>query len=87
MEQEKDFEEYVTFSVTTKDGTEVEMAVMDEFEFEKVNYVVGAVIEGDQIREDGMFIYKASVKDEELQVEKITDPEEYEKVADAYTNM
>ena len=30
-----DTQEYITFTVTTKDGAEVEMAVVDEFEFEK----------------------------------------------------
>ena len=44
---EKDFEEYITFHVTAKDGTDVEMAVMDEFDFENEHYVVGAVIKKD----------------------------------------
>lgn len=87
MNQEKEFQEYVTFTVTSKEGAEIEMAVMDEFEFEKKNYVVGAVIEEDHIKEEGMYIYCASVKDEELIVEKITDPKEYEKIAKAYMNM
>ena len=34
MEMEKDFDEYVTFTVTDKNGAEVEMAVVDEFDFE-----------------------------------------------------
>lgn len=87
MDQEKEFQEYVTFTVTNKEGAMIEMAVMDEFEFEKKSYVVGAVVEEDHINEDGMYIYQAFVKDEELCVEKIADPKEYEKIANAYMNM
>lgn len=36
--------EYVTFSVTAKDGTELEMVVVDDFDFEKKHYVVGAIV-------------------------------------------
>ena len=35
---EKEFDEYITFTTTTKDGSEVEMAVMDEFDFEGKHY-------------------------------------------------
>ena len=41
---ENEFNEYVTFTITTKDGEEVEMAVVDEFDFEDKHYVVGALI-------------------------------------------
>ena len=40
---ENSFEEYVTFYVTAKDGSEVEMAVVDEFDFEKKHYVAAFV--------------------------------------------
>ena len=30
---ENNFEEYITFHVTASDGSDVEMAVMDEFDF------------------------------------------------------
>ncbi len=82
-----DFQEYVTFTVTDKDGNEVEMAVVDEFEFEKKNYVVGAVIEGDTINEDGVYIYRAIVKDDDFSVQKMTYPKNYEKIAKAYMDI
>ena len=31
---EKEYGEYVTFNVTAKDGSEVELALVDEFDFE-----------------------------------------------------
>ena len=85
MEQE--FQEYATFTVTTKDGTEVEMAVVDEFEFEHKHYIVGAVIKDDEIMDDGRYIYRCTMKDGEIQAEKITCPSDYEKVVKAYMEM
>lgn len=84
---EEEFQEYVTFTVTDKEGKEVEMAVVDEFEFEHKIYVVGAVIEDDMINEDGLYIYKAKVNGEELAVEKITNQINYEKIAKAYMEL
>ena len=48
---ENQFEEYVTFHITARDGSDVEMAVVDEFDFEKKHYVVGAVVKDDVIDE------------------------------------
>lgn len=81
----EEFEEYVTFTTTNKDGEEIEMAVVDEFEFEKKEYVVGALIEGDTINEDGLYIFRAIPDGDDFKVEKIADEKEYEKVANAYT--
>ena len=46
---ENEFQEYVTFHVTARDGSDVELAVVDEFDFEDKHYVVGAVVEDDTI--------------------------------------
>ena len=79
--------EYVTFHVTAKDGTEIEMAVVDEFEFEKKHYVVGAVVVDDEIQEDGLYIYKSVIKGDDFEVEKITREFEYKRIAEAYMSM
>ena len=79
--------EYLTFSVTARDGREVEMAVVDEFDFDNKHYVVGALIEGDQINEDGQYIYRAKIKGDDFEVEKITREFEYNRVVEAYMNM
>lgn len=84
---ENEFQEYNTFTVTTKEGTEVEMAVIDEFEYERKHYVVGAIIENDTINEDGMYIYRSVINGEEFSVEKIDNEAEYMKVAKAYMEM
>ena len=42
---QEEFKEYVTFTTTNREGNEIEMAIVDEFEYEHKNYVVGALIE------------------------------------------
>lgn len=79
----EEYGEYIVFAVTDKNGNEVEMAVVDEFEVDGKSYVAAGLIEGDTISEDGVYIYR--VKDgEDFDVEKIENEEEYEKVAEAY---
>lgn len=83
----EEFQEYATFTVTNKDGQKVDMAVVDEFEFEHKNYVVAAVIEGDTINEDGRYIYRAKITGDDFTVEKITNQVDYQKIARAYMEM
>ena len=84
---EKEYGEYITFDVTAKDGTEVEMALMDEFDFEGRHYVVGAVIKDDVILEEGLYIYRSVIEKEGFRVEKITREFEYKRVTEAYMEM
>ena len=79
--------EYVTFVTTNKEGKEIELAVMDEFEYEHKPYVVGALIEEDTVKEDSLFIFKLKSAEEEIVVEKISNSDEYEKIAQAYMEM
>ena len=84
---ENEFQEYATFVVTTRDGSKAELAVVDEFEFENKQYVVGALIEGDVINDDARYIYEADVKDDELVVKKIAKEFDYNRLANAYLHM
>ena len=83
----EDFKEYATFKTTNKDGEELELAVVDEFDFENKHYVVGALIEGDTINEDGLYIYKAKTTDDDFTVEKIKNQVDYQKIARAYMEL
>jgi len=84
---EKDFNEYITFHVTSKDGADVEMAVVDEFDFENKHYVVGALVEGDTINEDGLYIYRSIIEGVDFKVEKIAREFDYNRIAKAYMEM
>lgn len=86
-EMQQEFKEYATFTTTNKEGSEIEMAVMDEFEFEHKNYVVGALIEDDTINEEGLFIFKVKEMGDDIKVEKISNQIEYQKIAQAYMEM
>ena len=86
---EKTYEsgEYVTFHVTAKDGSDVEMAVVDEFDIENRHYVVGCVVVDDEIRTDGQYIYQCHIKGDDFTVEPILDPKEFERVSRAYMKL
>ena len=84
---EHEFQEYVTFHVTAKDGTEVEMAVVDEFDFEKDHYVVGAIVENDTINDDGSYIYRSIMNGDDFTVEKIKREFDYKRIAEMYLQM
>ena len=84
---EHEFQEYVTFHVTTKDGTVVEMAVVDEFDFEKDHYVVGAIVENDTINDDGRYIYRSVMNGDDFSVEKIKREFDYKRIAEVYLRM
>lgn len=83
---ENESREYITFTVTTSDGSEVELAVIEEFEFEKKEYVAAARVVGDEIDMDGVYLYKVK-PGTEFGVEKILNQVEYQRIAKAYQDM
>ena len=84
---EREFEEYVTFHVTAKDGSDVEMAVMDEFDFEGKHYIVAAVVKDDTVCDEGRYIYRSRIEGDGFTAEKITREFEYKRIAEAYMEM
>ncbi|MEE1100753.1 MAG: DUF1292 domain-containing protein [Agathobacter sp.] len=83
----EEFNEYITFTITTSEGQEVEMAVVDEFTFENKDYVAAAKVVDDTIDEEGLYIYKVKIGEEDFTVEKINNKVDYEKIARAYMEM
>lgn len=88
-EHEHEYEEveFVTFETTTRDGETVEMAVVDEFEFEKKNYAACAKVVNDEIDMDGLYLFKIIGDDDNFTAEKIADEDEYAKVSKAYLEL
>lgn len=84
---ENEFQEYVTFYVTTKDGSEVELAVVDEFDFEDQHYVVGALVEDDTINDEARYIYLSIIDGDDFTVKKIEKEFDYNRIANAYLHM
>ena len=84
---DNEFREYITFVVNTKDGEEVEMAVIDQFEFENTGYVAAALVDGDTVSDEGCFIYRVKVGEDDFKDEKITSQVDYKRIAEAYMDM
>lgn len=84
---DNEYMEYSTFTILDKDGNEVEMAVVDEFEVDHKKYVAASQVIGDEISDEGVYIYRAKVENDELICEKITDEKEYSDVIDAYMEL
>lgn len=82
-----EMKEYVIFTITKSDGQEATLAVVDEFQYENKDYVAAALVDGDTINEDGIYIYKVKSSSEEFEVEKITNRIDYEKIAKAYMEI
>ncbi|MCQ2509593.1 MAG: DUF1292 domain-containing protein [Lachnospiraceae bacterium] len=82
-----EFQEYVTFHITAKDGSDVEMAVVDEFDYKKKHYVVACVVRDDLVDESGQYIYQAIIDGDDFKVAKITNAIDYRKIAEAYMEM
>lgn len=84
---ENEFQEYVTFHITARDGSDVELAVVDEFDFEDQHYVVGAVVEGDTINDEARYIYLSEIDGEDFTVKEIEKEFDYNRIAEAYLSI
>ena len=81
--RQDEIKEFATFFITSSEGEEIEMAVIDEFEYDKKSYVAAARVVGDGIDEKGIYIYRVKVGEDDFQVSKITNKFEYEHVVQA----
>ncbi len=83
----EEFQEYVTFHTTARDGSDVEMAVVDEFDFKKKHYIVACVVKDDTLDESGQYIYQAVVNGDDFKAVKITNAIDYKNISEAYLQM
>ncbi len=83
----EDYSEYITFTVKNKKGEHLEMAVVEEFEVDRKNYCAAALVEGEFINEDELYIYRIIPTEDDFEAEMITDAKEYDAVVKAYTEM
>lgn len=83
----EEYNEYETFFVTAQSGEEVELAVVDRFTFDEKHYIAAARVEGDEILDDGVFVYKSIKRGEDISYERIEDADEYAKVAEYYSTI
>lgn len=77
-----------TIFLSLEDGSEVECAIMDTFEFEGVQYMVVAdVLDGDTIDESSVEIMEYTEEGEELNISVIEDEDVYKRVAEFYNAL
>lgn len=81
-----DFQVYDTVMITVSDGSEKEFAIMEEFDFGEKHYIVVSPVENNEVLGD-LYIYRAVVTGEELEVSRIEDAAEFEKVSVYYESM
>ena len=79
--------EYTVFTVKNKAGEDVEMAVVEEFTYDGRQYAAAALVEGDTVNADGVYLYKIRLSDDDFTAEPITDMKEYEKISAVYLEM
>ncbi|MFR1975880.1 MAG: DUF1292 domain-containing protein [Coprococcus sp.] len=93
IEENEEMDEFDTVTLEMEDGSEVEFAILDEFEMETEKFVLLGEIEGDNINtdSDGMLFMKAimdeSCEEDEVILNVIEDPEKYSAVVDFYAEL
>lgn len=73
------FQEYDTVMIPLSSGKEQEFAIMEEFDFEDSHYIVVSPVMNDEIQE-GCYVYRCVETDDELEISRIEDAAEFEKV-------
>ena len=93
IEENEEMDEFDTVTLEMEDGSEVEFAILDEFDMDTEKFVLISEIEGDSISSDPerMLFMKAiadeSCEEDEVILNVIEDPEKYSAVVDFYAEL
>lgn len=93
MENTEKMEEFETVVLEMDDGSEVEFAILDEFEMQDDKYVLLGEIEGDSVTDDPEHMLFMKVEndpecsEEEIVLTVIDDDAAYNAVVDFYTEL
>ena len=79
----EDMVEYETFTYELN-GKTMEWAITEEFEFEGKTYIVCAEVVGDELSDEGLYLFEGISEGEEITVRNIDSEDEYNRVVDAY---
>lgn len=88
MTNEMEYEEFEveTLSIPMDDGTDVECAILDQFEVNGETYMALAPIEDDIISEE-IWIYGYSEDGDDIELRYLDDAEELKMVSEAYDRL
>ena len=93
IEENEEMDEFDTVTLEMEDGSEVEFAILDEFDMATEKFVLLSEIEGDSISSDPerMLFMKAiadeSCEEDEVILNVIEDPEQYNAVVEFYAEL
>ena len=93
IEENEEMDEFDTVTLEMEDGSEVEFAILDEFDIDTEKSVLLSEIEGDSISSDPerMLFMKAiadeSCEEDEVILNVIEDPEQYNAVVEFYAEL
>ena len=93
IEENEEMDEFDTVTLEMEDGSEVEFAILDEFDMDTEKFVLLSEIEGDGISTDPerMLFMKAiadeSCEEDEVILNVIEDPEQYNAVVEFYAEL
>ena len=93
IEENEEMDEFDTVTLEMEDGSEVEFAILDEFDMDTEKFVLLSEIEGDSISRDPerMLFMKAiadeSCEEDEVILNVIEDPEQYNAVVEFYAEL
>ncbi len=93
IEENEEMDEFDTVTLEMEDGSEVEFAILDEFDMDTEKFVLLSEIEGDSISSDPerMLFMKAiadeSCEEDEVILNVIEDPEQYNAVVEFYSTL
>ena len=86
MADEFDYVDVETITIPLADGSDLECAIMDEFEFEGQGYMVLSPIEGEEIGDD-LYLYRCTEDGDDVTLDYIEDEAELERVAAYYDHL
>lgn len=93
IEENEEMDEFDTVTLEMEDGSEVEFAILDEFDMDTEKFVLLSEIESDSISSDPerMLFMKAiadeSCEEDEVILNVIEDPEQYNAVVEFYAEL
>ena len=93
IEENEEMDEFDTVTLEMEDGSEVEFAILDEFDMDTEKFVLLSEIEGDSISSDPerMLFMKAiadeSCEEDDVILNVIEDPEQYNAVVEFYAEL
>lgn len=85
MSQEELFE-YETFTLEMK-GKDVEFAITEEFDLEGKHYILCGEVVGDELNDEDLYLFRAKMDGEEIEVESIESEEEYNHIVEEYYKL